>query len=155
MPSPLYKQPRYCVTWSASQRNAMPSPPPLLSLVISTVCPWEWMVSGKLAAAGCILVNLRSNILWGSSSIVLQKKPWFMDAQLPPRILGNQNRVSMDIQDPEVQAFALYLHLNKLEWASIAYLLQTPETKAQHVQEYSADRQETVGGKKERQSWAC
>lgn len=38
-----------------------------------------------------------------------------MDAQLLPRILGNQNQVSMDIQDPEVQAFALYLHLNKLE----------------------------------------
>jgi hypothetical protein len=45
----------------------------------------------------------------------------------------------MDIQDPEVQAFALYLHLNKLEWTSIAYLLQTPETKAQHIQEYSAE----------------
>jgi hypothetical protein len=38
-----------------------------------------------------------------------------MDAQLLPRILGNQNQVSMDIQDPEVQASALYLHLNKLE----------------------------------------
>jgi hypothetical protein len=45
----------------------------------------------------------------------------------------------MDIQDPEVQAFALNLHLNKLEWTSIAYLLRTPETKAQHIREYSAE----------------
>jgi hypothetical protein len=51
-----------------------------------------------------------------------------MDAQLLPRIPGNQSRVSMDIQDPEVQAFAVNHRLNKSEWTSIAYLPQTPVT---------------------------
>jgi hypothetical protein len=34
----------------------------------------------------------------------------------------------MDIQDPEVQAFAVNHRLNKSEWTSIAYLPQTPVT---------------------------
>jgi hypothetical protein len=44
-----------------------------------------------------------------------KKKSSFMDAQLLPRIPGNQSRVSMDIQDPEVQAFAVNHRLNKSE----------------------------------------
>jgi len=44
-----------------------------------------------------------------------KKNSSFMDAQLLPRIPGNQSRVSMDIQDPEVQAFAVNHRLNKPE----------------------------------------
>ena len=57
-----------------------------------------------------------------------------MDALLLSRIPENQSPVSMDIQDPEVQAFALNHHLNKSEWTSIAYLPQTPVTNTQHIQ---------------------
>ena len=50
------------------------------------------------------------------STATEETKSHFLHAQwLVPKILGNPNQASKDIQDPEVQAFAVDLLLSKLE----------------------------------------
>lgn len=99
-----------------------------LSPVISEICSWE-RYKPILAATCLAWCGHHGTFGWARTYCYKENfpVPWHV-AQLVPRTPGSPSQALMDIQDPEVLAFAANLLPNKLEWTSIFYLPQIPET---------------------------